>query len=84
MEKKYKRTFRRLSINLLITQALLIIAMVPLVWAAIDNPTTQIVTASAITFALQFMVFMLYVALRRFVFIVRELREEMDSLQKKK
>lgn len=82
--KKDKRTFRKLSINLLISQAMLVVAMVPLVWAAIVDPTPQIIIANAISFVLQFIVLMLYVAMRRFVLIVKEMREELDELHSKK
>jgi len=81
VQKKRNKTFRKLSINLLITQALLVFAMVPLVWGAIVDPTAQVITASAIAFVLQFMVLMLYVAMRRFVIIVKELRAEVDELR---
>lgn len=63
---------------------LLVIAMVPVVWGLIIDQSPQLITATAITLLLQILVLLLYISLRRFVLIVKELREEMDALKGRK
>ena len=79
--KNRRKTFRRLSINLLITQVLLLAVMVPLVWAIIVDPAPQIIIASAVAIALQFMVLRQYATMRRFALIVNQMRAEMTEIR---
>jgi len=50
----------------------------------IIDQSPQLITATAITLLLQILVLLLYISLRRFVLIVKELREEMDALKGRK